>query len=81
MAKLLQIAINRFQEHMSDREYPACFSEEEFRAWKLHEEELPTLPIRNFTCRDCTVPYQKKMVKENRCCISTVSVLKVADRK
>lgn len=84
MAKALQLAIKNFKEHMQDREsqghaYPACFTRDEFRAWKLHEEEMPTLPIRSFTCRDCVKSYQIQMTSEGRCCNATIDLDKITD--
>ena len=79
MAKALQLAIANFREHMRDREYPACFTKEEFRAWKLHEEEIPTLPIRGFTCRDCSKVYQLEMSTQGRCPNSTIDIDKITD--
>jgi hypothetical protein len=79
MAKALQIALKNFTEHMRENDTPACFTTEEFRAWKLHEEEMKTLPLRSFICRDCTVVYQKEMLAQGRCFQVGVDITKVAD--
>ena len=79
MARALQQALSNFTEHMRENETPACFTTEEFRAWKLHEEEIKTLPLRAFVCRDCTVVYQKEMLAQGRCFQSNVDISKIID--
>jgi len=79
MAKALQQALKNYREHMEGREFPACATEAEFDAWKLHERELPTQPIRQFFCRDCSPAYKLQMVKEGRCPQSTVDISKIVD--
>lgn len=79
MARALQSALKNFREYMRENETPSCFSNEEFQAWKVHEEEIKTLPIRSFVCRDCTVPYQKEMLAQGRCFQIGVDVSKIAD--
>lgn len=79
MAKALQQAIQNYSIHMEGREYPACFTKEEFRAWKIHEKELPTQPIREWACRDCTPEYQKRMAYKGLCVNKDIDIRKVAD--
>ena len=67
MSKVLQDAINAFTEYMGDNETPACFSKEEYKIWCGLEAESPTVPVRRFICRDCSIPHQRQMVKENKC--------------
>jgi len=79
VARELQLALKNYREHMEEREFPACFTEEEFSAWKLHEAEIPTQPIRRFACRDCTRVYQKEMTIQGRCPNSSINIEKVVD--
>ena len=69
MAKALQVAVNNHQEHMKDREYPACFpNQKDYAAWVAMEEiTVHTQPIRRFVCRDCTSGYQMEQTKLGKC--------------
>jgi len=80
MAKVLQVAVSNFIDHMKDREFPACFTENEFADWMVHEEEMKTVPIRRFVCRDCTSSYQSKMIAEGRCFNAIVPLIKIIDK-
>jgi uncharacterized protein YlaI len=80
MAKALQLAVSNFREHMRNREYPVCFTLDEFQAWKIHEAELNTQPTRMFVCRDCTSEYQKKMSAEGRCFNASIPLAKIVDK-
>lgn len=79
MAKALQVALKNYREHMQDRKRPACFPEEDWAAWTIHEAEIPTLPIRRFACRDCTHVYQKEMRIQGRCANPFVDLTKIVD--
>ena len=79
MSKALQEAVIRFSNHMKDRDYPDCFTKEKYEAWKVTEQEIPTVPIRYFTCRDCSIQYKKQMVDQNRCCLKEILVSKILD--
>ena len=67
MSKVLQQALQAHAEYFEVNEAPLCFTEKEWSAWKVHEGEAPTLPVRRFICRDCSIPYQREMVKQNKC--------------
>lgn len=81
MAKALQIAIANYQEHMKDREYPACFpNQKDYDAWAYMEDiTVHTLPIRKFACRDCTTKYQIEQMNEGKCCNPQLKLAKFAD--
>jgi hypothetical protein len=79
MAKVLQDAIRNFSEHMQARDHPACFTEKEYIAWKKHEIDMPTVPIRGFVCRDCSPEYQRRMTLEGRCVNSSIQLEKIVD--
>jgi len=78
MAKILQKSLIEYKVHMQERNHPSCTTEKEFKAWKVLESELHTQPIREFFCRDCSVEYQSKMIKEGKCALS-VSVANILD--
>ena len=67
MAHILQAALQAHKEYFEVNDSPLCFTEKEWKTWQLHEEEAPTLPVRRFICRDCSVAYQREMVKQNKC--------------
>jgi hypothetical protein len=81
MAKALQIAIANYQEHMKDREYPACFpNQKDYDAWAYMEDiTVHTLPIRKFACRDCTTKYQTEQKKVGKCFNPQLKLAKFAD--
>jgi hypothetical protein len=67
MSKHLQNALKAFKEQMEGTDCPPCFSKEEYEVWVGLEELAPTVPVRRFVCRDCSIPHQKDMVKANKC--------------
>jgi hypothetical protein len=67
MAKALQDAIEAFTEQMDGADRPPCFTKAEYEVWLRYETDAPTLPIRRFVCRDCSIPHQREMVKRNKC--------------
>ena len=67
MSKVLQQALQAHAEFFEVNESPLCFTESEWEAWKKHEQEAPTLPVRRFICRDCSISYQREQVKQNKC--------------
>jgi hypothetical protein len=67
MSKILQAALTAFTEQMDGVDRPPCFTKEEYEVWVQYENEAPTLPIRRFVCRDCSIPHQREMVKRNKC--------------
>mgnify|MGYP003346578636 CR=1 FL=1 len=67
MSRVLQAALAAHEEFFESNESPLCLSKAEWAAWKHHEEEAKTLPVRRFICRDCSIPYQREMVKQNKC--------------
>lgn len=76
--KILQDAVDNFRTHMKGREYPSCFeSKKQYDAWRTHELEAPTQPVRCFICRDCTKSYRNQMIDEGRCFNSDVNVIKI----
>ena len=79
MAKALQLAIARYTEYMGENETPPCFSREEYSAWLRHEQEIKTLPIRAWVCRDCTKQFQYEMKGVKKCIIPDIDVEKIAD--
>jgi hypothetical protein len=79
MAKVLQKALANFLEHRESHEIPSCFTIKEYREWSALEDELPTLPVRKFVCRDCTASHQAMMTKSHRCFNSTIDLSKIAD--
>lgn len=79
MAKALQEALVNFKTHMKEHEKPSCFSQEEFVAWKVHEDLIPTHPVRGFVCRDCTRSYQAEMAGAGRCFNSTIELDVITD--
>lgn len=79
MAKVLQTAIGNYIAHMESRNHPACMTEKEFQAWRLHEKEIPTLPIREWVCRDCTPSYQARMAAQDLCVNANIDISKIMD--
>jgi len=71
----LDIAAENFIRSMEGREYPLCFSKKEFESWSMLEDESKTKPVRKFVCRDCTLPFQARMVSENRCINPKLNVI------
>lgn len=77
--KILQEAVSSFKTRIVDYDYPPCFeSQEQFQAWSALEAEAPTMPIRQFVCRDCSSCYQKEMTEQNRCLIPSINLKKIA---
>ena len=79
MAKILQTAIGNYVVHMEGRTHPACMTEKEFHSWRLHEEDIHTLPIRAFACRDCNPDYQKRMAAEGLCVNAGIDITQIMD--
>lgn len=79
MAKELQLALANFRDHMRENTTPACFEEEEFAAWMLHEQEFNTKPLRCFICRDCTPAFKFVKEAEGRCFQVGVDITKIVD--
>lgn len=70
--KLLDVAQQKYLDHMEGRKYPACFeSEVKFEAWAECEAIAHTKP-RALPCRDCSIEYHSQMAKEGRCAVAEV---------
>lgn len=74
MAHALQKAVESWSLSMEGRDHPVCFTQKEFIAWKIHEIDAPTQPIRQFACRDCTRSYQQQMTREGLCINPTLDL-------
>ena len=75
----VNLAVALWTNHLSDTGgFPACMSKREFQDWADAESEAPTKPIRQFSCRDCDVAYQKHRVSEGRCAIPNINVARIA---
>jgi hypothetical protein len=81
MAKMLQSAIKNYSAHVKGNKNgkPACFTDEEWSAWLVHESEARTYPIRMFACRDCTYSYQQQMTVQGKCVNSDIDLEKITD--
>lgn len=79
MPKQLDVAIDNYNKHMEDHDYPACFdTEKDFVVWCQLEHMAPTKVCRKLVCRDCCPEYQKKMTRAGRCFNSEVDLSKIA---
>lgn len=70
--KLLDIAQERYLDHMENRKFPACFKgSRQFEAWQEVESIAHTKP-RALPCRDCNPDYHAAMVAVGRCAVAGV---------